>query len=114
MKNILKITIAVLCLVIITSCNSKTIKIGENRFSIDLKSRGKPLNAQGKVYINNKFIGMTNEDGDLSINLRKGEYSILIVLDGYSAWQEKLLIVGNGYSQTISPNMRKLTAVNIQ
>ena len=53
---------------------------------------------------------MTNEDGDLSINLRKGEYGILIILEGYATWQEKLLIVGNGYSQSISPNMKKLSA----
>ncbi|MCH8127776.1 hypothetical protein IIC38_17760 [candidate division KSB1 bacterium] len=110
MKYIIKITMAVLCLILISSCNSKTIRIGENRFSIDLKYNGKPLNAQGRIYINNKFIGMTNEDGDLSINLRKGEYGILIILEGYATWQEKLLIVGNGYSQSISPNMKKLSA----
>ena len=60
--------------------------------------------------MNDKFIGMTSENGDLSIKLQKGEYDIRIDLDGYDTWQETVLLVGKGYSQYISPNMNKLTA----
>ena len=87
---------------------AKTVTLGENRLSIDLLAGGKPLNAQGSVYINDKFIGMTNPQGDLNIKLPRGEYAIRIALNGYETWEESILIVGKGYSQSVYPEMKKV------
>ena len=105
-------TILVLVLLVVLSsnfiCNSKTVKPGENRLTIDLKSKSKDLNSQANVYLNKKFVGMTDKNGDLKINLRKGEYSVRITLDGYENWNENILMVGAGYKQNISPDLKKI------
>lgn len=110
MKIIMKILVYLICSFLLYSCGKQNINIGNNRLTIDLKYKGKPLDAQGRIYINDKFIGMTSEKGDMSIKLQKGEYNIRVDLDGYDTWQETVLLIGKGYSQYVAPEMRKLTA----
>ncbi len=94
----------------ILSCfwSSNAVKLGENRLTIDLLSRGKQLNIQASVYINAKFIGMTSPQGDLAIKLAPGEYSIRIAREGFESWEESILIVGKGYAQSLYPDMKKV------
>lgn len=89
-------------------CNSKTVKPGENRLTIDLKYKNKDLNAQANVYLNEKFIGMTDKNGDMKISLHKGEYAVRITLEGFENWNENILMVGKGYKQYISPNLKRV------
>ena len=87
-------------------CNKAGIKPGENRLTIDLKSEKNDLNAQANVYFNKKFLGMTDQNGNLVLKLQKGEYAVRITLEGYEPWEEKILIIGN-HKQNIYPNLQK-------
>ena len=88
-------------------CNKIAIKPGENRLTIDLKSSNEALNAQANVYFNKKFIGMTDQNGDMKLNLQKGEYVIKITLDGYEPWQETILMIGD-HKQNIYPDLKRI------
>jgi hypothetical protein len=100
--------IAIIFIFTVLFCSPAVIQPGENRLTIKLKSGEEMLEAQAKVYLNEKFIGMTGTKGDLEIKLKKGEYAIRIVLEGYIPWEETILMVGQGYSQTVYPLMKKL------
>ncbi|HDL17647.1 MAG TPA: PEGA domain-containing protein [Bacteroidetes bacterium] len=89
-------------------CNKVVVKPGENRLTIDLKRDNREFNAQANVYLNSKFIGMTDKNGNLVINLRKGEYMVRISLDGYETWEETILMVGAGHKQNIYPNLKRI------
>lgn len=91
-------------------CNKATVKPGENRLTINLKSGNRELKAQAKVYLNEKFIGMTDLQGDLQINLVRGEYAICITLEGYEPWEETILMVGAGHKQYIYPNLKRISS----
>jgi hypothetical protein len=90
------------------ACSSAVISPGENRLTINLKSGDDALNAQAKIFLNEKFIGMTDLKGDLEIKLQKGEYTIRIELEGYLTWEETILMVGKGYAQTVYPSLKKI------
>ena len=109
MRNMLTLGGAPLVIALfIGLCSPALIQPGDNRLTINLKSGEKMLDAQAKIYLNEKFIGMTGTKGDFEIKLKKGEYAIRIVLEGYIPWEETILMVGQGYAQTVYPLMKKL------
>jgi len=104
-----KLLFGSICLYLVTSsfiCNKTVIKPGENRLTIALKSANRPLQAQANVYFDDKFIGMTDQNGSLVLNLQQGEYNIKITLDGYESWEETILMIGK-HKQNIYPNLKK-------
>lgn len=91
--------------------SSSSVKLGDCPLTISVKAEGTEFDGYANVYIDGKFIGTTDsESKTLRINLKKGEYTIIVVAEGYRPWKNKVLLLGRDYQQNMLARLKKKTS----
>jgi len=109
MKKIL--ILVIICLGLLSlKCggSSQSVKLGECPLTINVVAEGDGFDGFANVYIDGKFIGATDSRSQmLRVNLRKGEYTIIVVADGFKPWKGKILLLGKDYKQSALARLKK-------
>ena len=106
-----KTIIIILCVIgfIVLSCSgsSKSLKLGNCPLTVIVKAEGTAFDGYANIYINKKLIGTTdNTNGQLKISLKKGEYTIWVLAEGYEPWKRMITLLGNGYKQNVLASLK--------
>ncbi|MCK5146301.1 PEGA domain-containing protein [bacterium] len=102
----MKIKILLIVIIILIQCiacggGKNLLKLGASPLTIQVTSPDPAFDGNANIYINTQFIGTTDsQTGTLKINLKKGEYIIVVAADGYKPWRKKITLLGNEYKQT--------------
>ena len=97
-------------IIILSSCfmGKRMIKLGDCPLSITVMAEEKDFDGFADVYLNERFIGTTdNRTGVLKVNLEKGEYIIWVKAEGYDKWEGKILLLGKGQKQNVLARLKK-------
>lgn len=99
----------ILCSLLFLMCGGKaTVKLGECPLTVTVKADDVEFDGFANVFIDGKFIGSTDpRTKTLRINLKKGEYTLVVVAEGYKPWRSKILLLGDGYKQTALARLKK-------
>ena len=88
--------------------SSTSVKLGECPLTITVKADDADFDGFANVYIDSKFIGTTDSQSQtLRINLKKGEYTIIVIAEGYTPWKNKITLLGEGYKQSALARLKK-------
>ena len=99
------------CASLILACggSSQTVKLGESPLTIFVQANSDDFSGFADIYINSKLIGTTDSRSkQLKINLKKGEYKITVTAEGYQPWHGEILLLGQGYRQSVLAQLLKL------
>lgn len=93
--------------------NSNALKLGNSPLTVSVMSDDKAFDGFANIYLNGQFIGTTdNRSNSLKINLKKGEYSIVVTAEGYQPWKTKVILLGEGYKQNVLARLKKTAQGN--
>ncbi len=82
--------------------NKDVLQLGNCPLTIRVESNEEDFDGFANVYIDRKFIGTTdNQTQSLRVSLKKGEYTIIVMADGYEPWTSKILLLGENYKQQV-------------
>lgn len=101
---------ALLTAILTLTCagSSGSLKLGECPLTVTVKAEDADFDGFANVFIDSKFIGTTDSQrGQLRVNLRKGEYTVIVIAEGYQPWKGKILLLGNGYKQNALARLKK-------
>lgn len=88
--------------------SSQSIKLGECPLTITVKAEGDDFDGFANVYIDGKFIGTTDSRSQtLRVNLKKGEYTVIVAAEGYKPWKSTILLLGKDYKQSALARLKK-------
>lgn len=90
--------------------SSPSVKLGECPLTITVKADDNGFDGYANVFIDGKFIGTTDpESMTLRITLKKGEYTIIVVAEGFKPWKTKVLLLGESYQQNVLARLKAVT-----
>lgn len=95
---------------LLNSCagNSKALKLGNSPLTITVISDDKTFDGFANIYLNGQFIGTTdNKSQSLKISLKKGEYTVIVIAEGYQPSKSKVILLGDGYKQNVLARLKK-------
>ena len=86
---------------------------GTGKALVTVTAEGDGFDGYADVYIDGKFIGTTdNQSRTLRIDLKKGEYTIIVAAEGFKPWKSKILMLGTGYKQSALARLKKVQEPN--
>lgn len=94
----------ILLILLSLSCfgSKEVLKLGNCPLTIRVESSEEDFDGFANVYINRKFIGTTDsQTRSLRVSLKKGEYTIIVMADGYQPWTSNVLLLGENYKQQV-------------
>lgn len=92
---------------LIGCAGSQPLKLGNCQLTITVESEDEDFDGSANIYIDGHFIGTTDgQTRQLRVNLRKGEYTIWVIADGYEPWKSKILLLGEGYKQNALASLK--------
>lgn len=101
-------TIPVIVLLILAACASTAVKLGDCPLTVIVKSDASDFDGNAEIYVNDKFIGTTDSRSmQLKVNLKKGEYQIVVEAAGFQTWTSTILLLGKGYKQNVVATLNK-------
>ena len=87
--------------------SASSLKLGNCPLTVTVKADGTDFDGFANVYIGGKLIGTTDANTkQLRVNLKKGEYTVIVVAEGYKPWRGKVLLLGDGYKQNVLARLR--------
>ena len=90
--------------------SSPSVRLGECPLTISVKAEDNDFDGYANIFIDGKFIGTTDpESMTLRINLKKGEYTIIVVAEGFKPWKTKVLLLGESYQQNVLARLKIVT-----
>jgi len=108
MKSRIYIPLGFLFFLFLSCFGSKEVlKLGNCPLTIRVESDEEDFDGFANVYVNRKFIGTTDsQTRSLRVSLKKGEYAIIVMADGYEPWTSKILLLGENYKQQVLAKIR--------
>jgi hypothetical protein len=96
---------------LLTGCSSsQPLKLGSCPLTITVESEDEDFDGSADVYIDGHFIGTTDDQTrQLRVSLKKGEYAIWVIAEGYQPWKSKILLLGEGYKQSALATLKLTT-----
>ena len=89
--------------------SSHSVRLGECPLTVTVKAEDNGFDGYANIFIDGKFIGTTDpESMTLRINLKKGEYTIIVVAEGFKPWKSKVLLLGESYQQNVLARLKAL------
>ena len=110
MNKILSVVFLIMgWLFLVCGGSSQSVKLGECPLTVTVKADGDDFDGYANVYIDGKFIGTTDARSQtLRVNLKKGEYTIIVVAEGYKPWKSTILLLGGEFKQSALARLKKL------
>ena len=95
--------------------SSQTVKLGDCPLTVTVTAEGDGFDGYADVYIDGKFIGTTDSQSrTLRIDLKKGEYTVIVAAEGFKPWKSKILMLGAGYKQSALARLKKVQEPNTE
>ena len=109
MKAVLGGVILLFVLGLLMGCGSgQALKLGDCPLTVMVKADDDDFDGYANVYIDGKFIGTTDDKTrQLRVSLKPGEYTIIVLAEGYEPWKSKILLLGKGYRQSALASLKK-------
>ena len=107
-KTLTILTCAIAFSLLSCSGTAPPLKLGKCPLTITVNAEGDDFDGYANVYINGKFIGTTDSKSrQLRISLERGEYIIWVTAEGYEPWESTILMLGEGYKQSVLASLKK-------
>ena len=104
--------IAGLSVLLISGCGGRAsrIRLGNCQLTITVHSEADDFEGFADVYINGQFVGTTDPSTRmLRVNLRKGEYTLIVAAPGHVPWRQRVSLLGADFKQSVLARLKKET-----
>ncbi len=90
--------------------SASKIKLGNSQLTITVQAEADDFDGFADVYINGQFIGTTDPaTRALRVNLKKGEYTLIVAAPGHSPWRQRVRLLGPDFKQNVLARLKKET-----
>ena len=90
------------------SSNAARIRLGDCQLTITVQADAEDFDGFADVYINGQFVGATDPSTRmLRVNLKRGEYTLIVAAPGYVPWRQRVSLLGAGFNQNVLARLKK-------
>ncbi len=94
--------------VTITCGGGNKLKLGNCPLTVTVMSEDENFDGFANIYIDGKFIGTTDaQTKALRVNLKKGEYILIVTAEGHNPWKTRVMLLGDNYKQNVLARLKK-------
>lgn len=103
------IPLGLLILVLLLHCGGgNKLKLGNCPLTVTVMSDDEQFDGFANIYIDGKFIGTTDaQTKALRVNLKKGEYVLIVTAEGHNPWRTRVMLLGDNYKQNVLARLKK-------